>query len=376
MRPDLFADLEFPTALHRATAERKLLLVDATAAWCGPCQMMDRTTWLDAEVIAWLGEHAIAIQVDVDAQKEVARELRIQAMPTIIAFVEGKEFDRVVGAKKPKELLAWLEGVTRGETSLVAVERSARDEPANMLARLDLARELARAGRHDEALVEHVWLWEHMLEYDPALYGVRRSFFARDLEMLAKAHAPARAAIQELRDRAAPADAGSIDRATFVDWMCLNRVLGEHERTLVWYDAMPAEKRPSLAPLLELHIIPLLVEAERWAEAGALYEDPLATINRSVDIVMGTPEHPIPEEMIEYGRVHLRKQAAELVRALFAAHRLQDAESVAMRAREIDPSDEMLRSLAAARSASLRGAAKRHSAWRVAARKRKPTRSK
>src|ERR1700733_15033662 len=107
MRPAHFAELEFATALERAKAENKLLLVDATAVWCGPCQMMDRTTWVDPAVIAWLGERAVAIQIDVDAQKEIARQLRIEAMPTIIAFVDGKEFDRVVGAKKPKELLAW-----------------------------------------------------------------------------------------------------------------------------------------------------------------------------------------------------------------------------------------------------------------------------
>src|SRR6476659_3119569 len=105
MRPALFSDLEFATALERATAERKILLVDATAAWCGPCQMMDRTTWVDPAVIAWLHDRTLAIQIDVDAEKEVARQLRIEAMPTIIAFIEGKEFDRVVGAKKPKDLL-------------------------------------------------------------------------------------------------------------------------------------------------------------------------------------------------------------------------------------------------------------------------------
>jgi thioredoxin 1 len=134
MWPTLFADLEFATALERATAEHNLLLVDATAAWCGPCQMMDRSTWVDPEVTAWVRAHGLAIQVDVDEQKEVARELRIQSMPTIIAFINGKEFDRVVGAKKPKELLAWLEGVTRGETSLVVVERRVRREPADNLA--------------------------------------------------------------------------------------------------------------------------------------------------------------------------------------------------------------------------------------------------
>jgi thiol-disulfide isomerase/thioredoxin len=351
MRPAVFADLDFTTALERATGERKLLLVDATAEWCGPCHMMDRTTWVDPAVVAWLGDHAFAIQVDVDAQKDVARELNIQAMPTIIAFVEGKEFDRVVGAKKPKELLAWLDAVTRGETSLVVSKRLVQREPADMSARLALARQLTQTGRYDEAIVEHVWLWEHMLEHQPSMYGVRLSFFAADLGTLVHAHAPARTAIAELRDRAAPPASGPIDEETFHDWNCLNGVLGEQSHTLAWYDALPATTRPRLGPLLEKCIVPLLIAADRWADAGALYDDPLATIDRAAQLLAHALED-LPAAAAERMRDYFRKNAANLVRALHAAGRVPEIDAVASRAREIDPSDEMQQALAAARAAS------------------------
>jgi thiol-disulfide isomerase/thioredoxin len=92
--PQVFQRLEFGAARERALAERKLLLVDATAEWCGPCKMMDRTTWVDKDVVAWVRDHAIALQIDVDAEKAFAQEFRITAMPTIIAFVDDTEFDR------------------------------------------------------------------------------------------------------------------------------------------------------------------------------------------------------------------------------------------------------------------------------------------
>ena len=312
--------------------------------------MMDRTTWIDASVTSWLDEHALAIQIDVDASRDVAQHLNIKAMLTIVAFVEGKEFDRVVGAKKPKELLAWLDGVRRGETSLVIRRRSVVAEPADMRARLELARELTRSGKFDEAIAEHVWLWDHMLEHQPSMYGVRLSYFATDLTALADAHEPARLAIGVLRDRAAPSSTGPIDRDDFADWICLNRVLGESARTLSWYDAVPPKDRARLAPLVESDIIPLLIDAERWTEAGALYDEPLTTLENAGDRPAQTAKRNLPTELIAYMREHFRETAAQLLRALLAAGRDAEATAVEQRANELDPSQEMKTALANARA--------------------------
>jgi hypothetical protein len=218
---------------------------------------------------------------------------------------------------------------------------------------MQLAQELTRAGRYDEATVEHVWLWEHMLEHEPAMVGVRMSFFASDLQRLVSLHAPARAAIEQMRDQAVPPASGPIDVDAFRDWMCLNGVLGEQARSLAWYDELPAANRPRLGPLLEHDIIRLLIEAERWADAGALYDQPLATIDRGAKMLAHTPGN-VPAEMLERFREmkcrSFRNSAAQLVRALRAAGRAEEVELVAQRARTVDPSEEMLQALADAKS--------------------------
>ncbi len=107
-KPQVFSELSLAEAKTKAVKQEKILLVDATADWCQPCKAMERTTWVDPEVIAWINLNAIAIQVDVDKQREEAKELNIQAMPTIIVFKDGRELDRVVGYKNASELLAWL----------------------------------------------------------------------------------------------------------------------------------------------------------------------------------------------------------------------------------------------------------------------------
>mmetsp|Transcript_4566 Transcript_4566/g.8620 ORF Transcript_4566/g.8620 Transcript_4566/m.8620 type:complete len:105 (+) Transcript_4566:170-484(+) len=72
----------------------KVLVVDCTAAWCGPCQRI-------APEYAALAEDdsgACYIKVDVDDVEEFAAEYKITAMPTFIVFKDGVEVERVVGA--------------------------------------------------------------------------------------------------------------------------------------------------------------------------------------------------------------------------------------------------------------------------------------
>src|SRR5512145_1378251 len=91
-RGEPFADLAYEPALEKAQKEKKLLLVDFTASWCGPCKKMEKDTWAAADVRAWLGENAIAIQIDIDEERVLAKRFRIEAMPTVVAVRDGQEF--------------------------------------------------------------------------------------------------------------------------------------------------------------------------------------------------------------------------------------------------------------------------------------------
>src|SRR5262245_61557891 len=88
------------------------------------------------------------------------------------------------------------------------------------------ARELARAGRHEEALSRHLWFHDHALEHRPSLYGVRLSFALSDWVELGEAYPPARQALAAVRDRAAEAvRAGDRARELFHDVAAINRCL-------------------------------------------------------------------------------------------------------------------------------------------------------
>jgi len=148
----MFSPLPLEQARAQALEEKKLLLIDFTAEWCAPCQVMDESTWVDPAVVQWLGAHAVAVQVDVDAQEEIARSFQIEAMPTLVILREGKEFARVDGYQEPGELLEWLEGVRQGKTKVDQLKANGDSRvgtagPADIETRYALAKQLALTGR-------------------------------------------------------------------------------------------------------------------------------------------------------------------------------------------------------------------------------------
>src|SRR4029434_2852481 len=88
-----FQDLAFDAAAAKAKDAGKLLLLDFTATWCPPCKMMEKQTWPNENVGAWVEAHAVAIQVDIDKAQELAQKFDIQAIPTVVFLRDGQELD-------------------------------------------------------------------------------------------------------------------------------------------------------------------------------------------------------------------------------------------------------------------------------------------
>ncbi|KAI3748054.1 hypothetical protein L6452_10884 [Arctium lappa] len=74
----------------------KLMVVDFSASWCGPCKMLEPFI----RSLASKYQEIDFIKIDVDELKDVAQEFGVQAMPTLVLLKQGKEVERVVGAKK------------------------------------------------------------------------------------------------------------------------------------------------------------------------------------------------------------------------------------------------------------------------------------
>uniref|UniRef100_A0ACD5UNX0 Uncharacterized protein n=2 Tax=Avena sativa TaxID=4498 RepID=A0ACD5UNX0_AVESA len=87
---------DFDANMAKGKDTGKLVIIDFTASWCGPCRVI-------APVFAEYAKKfpgAIFLKVDVDELKNVAEEYQVEAMPTFLFIKDGEKVHTVVGGKK------------------------------------------------------------------------------------------------------------------------------------------------------------------------------------------------------------------------------------------------------------------------------------
>jgi len=82
------------------------VVVDFFAEWCGPCKAMAPA--LD-QVSQEMAGKVKVVKIDVDQNPEITQKYRIQAMPTLMVFKDGKVAAQQVGALvQKKKLEDWI----------------------------------------------------------------------------------------------------------------------------------------------------------------------------------------------------------------------------------------------------------------------------
>jgi len=147
------------TSFRQAVLERSAtvpVVVDFWAEWCGPCRQL--TPALESAAASREGRVDLA-KVDVDGNPLLSQTYRVQGIPAVKAFRDGKVASEFTGAVPPAEVERFFDALAPSEADELAgsddeasLRRALELDPRQAAAAGKLARLLLARGETDAAL--------------------------------------------------------------------------------------------------------------------------------------------------------------------------------------------------------------------------------
>lgn len=80
---------------------KRVVLVDFYATWCGPCKMLAPVL----EKISNSRADFDIVKVNIDDSMQLATQYEIEVVPTMVVFKDGKPVDQLVGYAEEKDII-------------------------------------------------------------------------------------------------------------------------------------------------------------------------------------------------------------------------------------------------------------------------------
>ncbi len=126
------------------------VVVDFWAPWCGPCKTLGPA--LEAAVRATRGAVKM-VKLNIDEHPQIAQQMRIQSIPAVFAFANGRPLDGFVGAQPESQIKAFIDKVmTAAGGSAAAQAQAIEDAMTQAKAALDSGDGRTAAGIYSQVL--------------------------------------------------------------------------------------------------------------------------------------------------------------------------------------------------------------------------------
>jgi thioredoxin 1 len=86
--------------------EMGITLVDFNASWCAPCRAQEPVIKRLAKTYQ---DRIDILEINIDQHGELATKYRVQSIPTLILFKDGKEMKRFVGLQSESFIVQSLD---------------------------------------------------------------------------------------------------------------------------------------------------------------------------------------------------------------------------------------------------------------------------
>lgn len=95
-------------------SRNNLIIIDFWAPWCGPCKQLG--PMLEKAVCSYAGKIKLA-KINIDKDPQIARQMGVQSVPTVFAFIRGQPVDGFVGVISEAQLKSWLDRLVKATNS-------------------------------------------------------------------------------------------------------------------------------------------------------------------------------------------------------------------------------------------------------------------